>query len=65
MVSILLEGKVPVGDEAKGGSSAEERNADLIVMDSHGRTGIGRLLLGSVAERVIGRAACPVLVVKA
>jgi len=36
----------------------------LIVIGSHGRTGFKRLLLGSVAERVIGRAACPVLVVK-
>jgi nucleotide-binding universal stress UspA family protein len=37
---------------------------DLIVMGSHGRTGLKRLLMGSVAERVIGRAPCPVLVVK-
>ena len=36
-----------------------------IVMGSHGRTGIGRLLLGSVVEKVIGHAICPVLVVKA
>jgi len=36
----------------------------LIVMGSHGRTGFNRLLLGSVVEGVIGRAACPVLVVK-
>lgn len=39
--------------------------ADLIVMGSHGRTGLGRLLLGSVAERVIGETICPVMVVKA
>jgi nucleotide-binding universal stress UspA family protein len=38
--------------------------ADLIVIGSHGRTGIGRLLLGSTAERVAGRARCPVLVVR-
>ena len=44
--------------------SARQHDADLIVMGSHGRTGLGRLLLGSVAERVIGKAACPVLVVK-
>ena len=44
---------------------AQKRGADLIVMGSHGRTGLGRLLLGSVAEQVIGKAVCPVLVVKA
>ncbi len=43
---------------------ANERGADLIVMGSHGRTGLERLLVGSVSERVIGAAGCPVLVVK-
>lgn len=43
---------------------AEERRADLIVLGSHGRTGVERLLMGSVAERVIVLASCPVLVVK-
>ena len=33
-------------------------------MGSHGRTGLKRLLMGSVTERVIGQAPCPVLVVK-
>lgn len=43
---------------------ADEVNADLIVMSSHGRTGLGRVLLGSVADRVVRLAECPVLVVK-
>jgi nucleotide-binding universal stress UspA family protein len=43
---------------------ATEQNADVIVMGSHGRTGLKRLLMGSVAEKVIGHASCPVLVVK-
>ena len=43
---------------------AQEIGADLIVMPSHGRTGIGRLLLGSVAERVLRLAHCPVFVLK-
>jgi len=34
-------------------------------MGSHGRTGLGRLLLGSVSEGVIGQATCPVQIVKA
>jgi nucleotide-binding universal stress UspA family protein len=43
---------------------ARDVHADLIIMGSHGRTGIKRLLMGSVAEKVIGHASCPVLVVK-
>ncbi len=43
---------------------AEKENVDLIVVGSHGRTGLKRLLMGSVAERVIGHASCTVLVVK-
>jgi hypothetical protein len=43
---------------------AKKNKADLIVMGSHGRTGITRLLMGSVAARVIGHAPCNVLVVK-
>jgi nucleotide-binding universal stress UspA family protein len=44
--------------------AAKKLKADLIVMGSHGRTSMGRLLLGSNSEKVIGRAECPVLVVK-
>ena len=45
-------------------NAARNCGADLIIMGSHGRTGLGRLLLGSNSERVIGQAACPVMVVK-
>ncbi|MBI4996293.1 MAG: universal stress protein [Rhodocyclales bacterium] len=44
---------------------ARKAKADLIVVGTHGRTGLDRLLMGSVAERVIGFADCPVLAVKA
>jgi nucleotide-binding universal stress UspA family protein len=44
---------------------AKERDADLIVIGSHGRTGLDKLLMGSVAERVVTMAHCAVLVVKA
>lgn len=44
---------------------AKERNVDLIVVSSHGRTGLGRILFGSTAEAVVRHAHCPVLVVKA
>jgi nucleotide-binding universal stress UspA family protein len=43
---------------------AEEENVDLIVMGTHGRTGIKRLLMGSVAEAVVRRASCPVFTYK-
>ncbi|MBI5101775.1 MAG: universal stress protein [Nitrospirae bacterium] len=44
---------------------AKEKNVDMIVMGSHGRTGLARLLMGSVTEKVIGHAPCKVLVVPA
>ena len=43
--------------------AAEQDTIDLIVMGSHGRTGLQHVLLGSVAERVVRHAPCPVLVV--
>lgn len=43
---------------------AESVNAELIVTPTHGRTGLKRLLLGSVAERVIRLSHCPVLVLR-
>jgi nucleotide-binding universal stress UspA family protein len=42
---------------------AKKKNADLIVMATHGRTGLKRVFMGSVAERVIGHAPCPVMVI--
>lgn len=44
--------------------TAKKENVNVIVMGSHGRTGLKRLLMGSVTEKVIGHAPCPVLVVK-
>jgi universal stress protein A len=43
---------------------AEEMASDLIVLGTHGRTGLRRVLMGSVAEHVLRSAPCPVLVVK-
>jgi universal stress protein A len=43
---------------------ASEHGTDLIVMGTHGRTGIRHVVLGSVAERVLRNATCPVLTVK-
>lgn len=44
---------------------AEAEGVDRIVMSTHGRTGIDHLLIGSVSEKVISRAPCPVLIVPA
>ena len=44
--------------------AAQSRRADVIVMGTHGRTGLTRLMLGSVAGRVVTRARCPVLTVR-
>ncbi len=44
---------------------AREEGANLIVMGTHGRTGLPRLLLGSVADRVVRQATCPVITVPA
>lgn len=43
---------------------AEDEHVDLVVMGTHGRTGLSRLLMGSVAEAVVRRAPCPVLTYK-
>ena len=44
--------------------AARGKRAKLIVMGTHGRTGLSRLFMGSVAERVVGTAHCPVLTVR-
>jgi nucleotide-binding universal stress UspA family protein len=56
---------VLLGEPAHGiANYAQEKRADLIVIPSHGRTGLTRLLIGSVAERVVRLAHCPVLVLR-
>jgi nucleotide-binding universal stress UspA family protein len=63
---IPVEHRVAEGDAAEMILRvAEEVHADLIVMGTHGRTGLGRLLMGSVAEQVVRKAPCPVLTMKA
>ena len=60
-----VEMRVEVGDPGRQITEvAEEVGADLVVVPSHGRTGLTRLLLGSVAERVVRLAHCPVLVLR-
>jgi len=63
---VPLVAAVPQGQPADDGiiQAAIRNEVDLIVVGSHGRTGLKRLLMGSVTERVIGQSPCPVLVVK-
>ncbi len=56
---------VAVGEAAtKIVDVARERNAGMIVMSTHGRTGLSHVLMGSVAEKVVRLAPCPVLSIK-
>jgi len=62
---IVTEGQVTEGDPPGALTAvAREQNADLIVMGSHGRRGLRRFALGSVAESVVRTAPVPVLVVR-
>jgi len=68
---ILQSKKIDVAFDVKSGvpfeeilKAQQERKADLIVIASHGRTGILKSLIGSVAERVMREAKCPVLLVR-
>lgn len=57
--------RVVVGDPAESiVQVAEEQHASLVVVASHGRTGLARLVIGSVAEKVLREAPCSVLVVR-
>ena len=58
-------GKVTCGDFAEEIlECAKEEQADMIVMGTHGRKGVDRLLFGSVAEKVLRQAPCPVVAVR-
>lgn len=63
--SITVEHRLEVGPIAEGIlCAAAETKCDLIVIGTHGRGGLGRMLLGSVAESVLRKAPCMVLTVK-
>ena len=62
---LTIKGEVATGYAAEEIIQvAEEEKADLIVMGTHGRKGIDRILFGSVAEKVVKTAKCPVLTIR-
>jgi nucleotide-binding universal stress UspA family protein len=64
--SVKITRKVVVGEPPEEiVREARERRCDVIVMGTHGHTGLTRVLLGSVAEGVLRHAPCPVLTVRA
>ena len=70
-IAALAPASLSVTTEVRSGGAADEivkaaidYGADLIVMTTHGRSGLDHLVKGSIAERVLRRARCPVLAVQ-
>jgi nucleotide-binding universal stress UspA family protein len=59
---VVLDSGAPAEDIVR---TAQETKADMLVLGTHGRTGIAKFFLGSVAARVVATATCPVLTVRA
>jgi nucleotide-binding universal stress UspA family protein len=65
LADLQIETKAVAGQPAEQiVAAARELKADIVVIGSHGRSGLARALMGSVAEHVVRHAACPVLTVK-
>lgn len=61
--SVPVKHRLTMGDPAgEIVRIADDEGAEMIVLGTHGRTGLTRILMGSVAEAVVRRASCPVLV---
>ncbi|KAB2922830.1 MAG: universal stress protein [Bacteroidetes bacterium] len=65
-------GRAPIASVVRSGipfvevtAYADENDTDLIILATHGRTGVEHILFGSTAEKIIRKAPCPVLVVRA
>jgi nucleotide-binding universal stress UspA family protein len=57
----FVDGGIPAEEIVR---TAEHDKADILVLGTHGRTGVMKVLLGSVASRVVATATCPVLTVR-
>jgi universal stress protein A len=63
---VPMETKLEIGETVETILAiARKTGCELIVMGTHGRSGLGRLLMGSVAEQIVRHAPCPVLTLKA
>ncbi|GBH34072.1 hypothetical protein NZNM25_08630 [Nitrosopumilus zosterae] len=70
--TVAKKSNVPISVKIKQGTSivteiiniAKSSRTDLVVLGSHGRTGVKRMILGSVANGVVQKSKCPVLIVK-
>lgn len=63
--NVFFTHRMEIGDPAKEiVRVASEEHVDMIVMSTRGRTGLTHALMGSVAEKVVRKAACPVFIVK-
>lgn len=63
--NVQLRGRLESGDPTETVVELAAKEAfDLVVMGTHGRTGLSHVFLGSVAEKVVRRAACPVLTIR-
>jgi len=58
---LFVEGGIPAEEIVR---AAEQAKAEVLVLGTHGRTGVAKMLLGSVAARVVATAPCPVLTVR-
>ena len=70
LAALIARGRVPVKHRVEIGSAPEKILAasvdyDLIIMGTNGRTGLGHVFLGSVAEKIVRRSSCPVLTIRA
>ena len=63
---VIIKTKVGIGDAAEAiAKAADETKANLVAMSTHGRSGVGRWVFGSVAEKVLRGGDTPVILVRA
>jgi nucleotide-binding universal stress UspA family protein len=65
-VGVSMETQLELGETVETIlNTARKTGCEMIVMGTHGRSGLGRVLMGSIAEQIVRRASCPVLTLRA